>query len=191
MAEMNAPAADLHQSLLIQAASGEPASARALLESTGPLVYGFVFARVGGVPEVAEDLTQATYVEAIRSARTFRGDSTLETWLCAIARRQIAKHYESERRRERLDRKLRLVATEPAVDDEEVETAEVDGDSLIEALGRLPALHRQVLVLKYLDGLSVESIAGQLDKSRVQVQSLLQRARVSLKRELHEGQSDD
>ncbi|MGH2793085.1 MAG: RNA polymerase sigma factor [Actinomycetota bacterium] len=181
---MNAPAPDLRQSLLLEAASGEPTAARALLEATGPLVYGFVFARVGGITEVAEDLTQATYLEAMRSARTFRGDSTLETWLCTIARRQVAKHYESERRRERLERKLRLVASEPVEEDEVDEWSLIDGESVIGALGRLPAIHRQVLVLKYLDGQSVEGIAEQVGRSKVQVQSLLQRARAGLKREL-------
>jgi RNA polymerase sigma factor (sigma-70 family) len=52
------------------------------------------------------------------------------------------------------------------------------------ALGRLPVLHRQVLVLKYLDGRSVEEIAEELGRGRVQVQSLLQRARHGLRRQL-------
>jgi RNA polymerase sigma-70 factor (ECF subfamily) len=187
MADMNAPASDLQQDLLHRAASGESAAARSLLEVTGPVVYGFVFPRVGGAREVAEDVTQATYLEAIRSAANFRGDSALETWLCAIARRQIAKHYESERRRDRLERKLRLVASEPVEDEELDEEAVVDGESLIAALGRLPALHRQVLVMKYMDGLSVESIAADIGRSKIQIQSLLQRARAGLKRELEVG----
>ena len=52
------------------------------------------------------------------------------------------------------------------------------------ALGRLPALQRQVLVLKYLEDMSVMDIAGQVNRSRVQVQSLLQRGRDGLRREL-------
>lgn len=184
---MNAPASDLHQDLLHRAATGESASARLLLEATGPVVYGFVFARVGGDREVAEDITQATYLEAIRSAGTFRGDSALETWLCAIARRQVARHYETERRRDRLERKLRLVASDPVEGEDFDEHTTVDGDTLISALGRLPATHRQVLVLKYLDGLSVERIALDLKRSKVQIQSLLQRARAGLKRELEAG----
>ncbi len=57
-------------------------------------------------------------------------------------------------------------------------------DEVVRALGRLPALQRQVLVLKYLEDMSVIDIAGQLDRSRVQVQSLLQRGRDGLRREL-------
>src|SRR5438093_13764826 len=84
--------------LLVGAAAGKPASVRALLDQFGPAVYGFVYARVGGRAAVAEDLLQETLIEAVRSASTFRGDSSLRTWLCAIARRRLSRHYEAERR---------------------------------------------------------------------------------------------
>ena len=63
-------------------------------------------------------------------------------------------------------------------------------DEIVRALGRLPAVHRQVLVMKYLDGLSVSAIADELGRSPVQVQSLLQRARDGLRRAL-EGDPGD
>lgn len=187
LGEMIEPSLDDEQGLLMRVASGDGDAARRLIDDTGEIVYGFIYARVGGRQDVAEDLTQATYMEALRSAAGFRGESTLETWLCAIARRQVARHYESERRRERLTRKLRLVA-ESSIDDEDVdEELDVpDGDALIQALGSLTPLHRQVLVLKYIDGLSVERIAGELGRTRVQIQSLLQRARTSIRRRLED-----
>jgi RNA polymerase sigma-70 factor (ECF subfamily) len=180
-------AADPAQTLLRHAAAGEPGAARELLDATAPVVYGFVYARVGGDQQVAEDLVQATYFEAMRSAGGYRGDAALETWLCAIARRQVARHFEAERRRVRLERKLQIVAVEE-IGDEVTDAA--DADAMIAALGRLMPLHRQVLVLKYLDGQTVEQIAGELKRPRVQVQSLLQRARAALKRELA-GEADD
>jgi RNA polymerase sigma-70 factor (ECF subfamily) len=179
------------QALLRRAVGGEPEAARTLVDQTGPVVYGFIYARVGGRQEVAEDLAQATYLEAMRSANGYRGDAALETWLCAIARRQVARHFETERRRLRLERKLRLVAVEVDPVEERREEAFATGEMMIAALGRLMPLHRQVLVLKYLDSLSVEEIASELGRSRIQVQSLLQRARAGLKRELDEGPSDD
>ncbi|MHB8330289.1 MAG: RNA polymerase sigma factor, partial [Acidimicrobiales bacterium] len=146
-----------------------------------PVVHGFLYARVGGDEATAEDLLQETLLEAVRSAATFRGDAALSTWMCSIARRRLARHYESERRIEATSTGLRLVVA--AETDQVVEPIE-RRDSVVRALGRMPASHRQVLVLKYLDGLSVEEIAGQLGRSRVQVQSLLQRARDGLRREL-------
>jgi RNA polymerase sigma-70 factor (ECF subfamily) len=168
------------------AAAGDARAVRWLLDEVAPIVHGFVYARVGGDVAVAEDLLQETVIEAVRSASSFRGDAQLSTWMCAIARRRLARHYESERRAELGRSRLRLVA-ETALD-ESLQQAE-QREEVAQALGRLPALHRQVLVLKYLDGLAVEDVAAQVGRSRVQVQSLLQRAREGLRREL--GDRDD
>lgn len=169
--------------LLARAAAGEPTAVRQLLDDAGPVLYGFVFARVGGNAVAAEDLVQETLLEAVRSAATFRGDAALTTWLCAIARRRLARHYEQERRRDVTEAELTLVVGGGGDDDDKVHEIE-DRDEMIRALGKLPALHRHVLVLKYLDDRSVAEIATEIGRSAVQVQSLLQRAREGLRRQL-------
>jgi len=180
-------AAQYGHTLLLRAASGDSGAARELLDQTASIVYGFVFARVGGRQDIAEDLTQATYIDAFRSAAGFRGEAAIETWLCAIARRQVAAYFKSERRRFRLEHKLRLVAVDTATDEDAIEGDRFDDDAMIAGLGRLIPPYRQVLVLKYLDEMSVEAIAGELGRSKVQVQSILQRARAAFKRELEAG----
>jgi len=169
--------------LLADAADGKPNAVARLLDDVAPIVYGFIYARVGGAP-IAEDLLQETLFEGLRSRHTFRGESALSTWLCAIARRRVARHYEAERRDELARSGLQLVPDLPAEDEQE---AIDERDEMVAALGRLPTLHRQVLVLKYLDGCSVADIATTIGKSNVQVQSLLQRARDGLKREMRHG----
>ncbi|HUC15986.1 MAG TPA: sigma-70 family RNA polymerase sigma factor [Acidimicrobiales bacterium] len=168
--------------LLAAAAAGEHEALRWLLDDVAPVVYGFVFARVGGDEATAEDLLQETLLEAVRGAAAFRGESAVSTWLCAIARRRLARYYETERRAEVARGSLRLVDNHVAagLGADLVERQ----DEVVRALGRLPALQRQVLVLKYLEELSVEDIAGQVSRSRVQVQSLLQRGREGLRRQL-------
>jgi RNA polymerase sigma-70 factor (ECF subfamily) len=167
--------------LLTRAAAGNGAAVRALLDGYGPAVYGFLYARVGGHAAVAEDLLQETLIEAVRSASTFRGESSLKTWLCAIARRRLSRHYEAERKAAVLRAGLSVVPDPGAPD----RSADIERrDEITRALGSLPPLHRQVLVLKYLDDRSVDEIAGELGRSRVQVQSLLQRARAGLREAL-------
>ena len=180
---MTQPALAHSQSLLQQAADGDDSAASRLLDETGPTVYGFIFARVGGDPSVAEDLLQATYLQGIRSAGTYRAEAALSTWLCTIARREVAKHFERERKRSLAESSLRLVDADQTTPDA-ADVAFGDSEEVIECLGRLPILHRQVLVLKYMDGLSVAEIAEELGKSPVQIQSLLQRARLGIKNEL-------
>lgn len=168
--------------LLGRVAARQPDAVRRLLDDIAPIVYGYLYARVGGDEATAEDLLQDTLLEAVRSASSFRGDAALSTWLCAIARRRLARHYEAERRDEVARSGLRLVPTGDGALD--VGDALEQRDEVVRALGRMPALHRQVLVRKYLDQLPVEEIAVELGRTRVQVQSLLQRARDGLRREL-------
>ena len=170
--------------LLVAAAAGEPAAVRWLLDEVAPVVYGFVFARVAGDQAVAEDLLQETLLEAVRSAGGFRGESALSTWMCSIARRRLARHYERERRAEVTRRSFHLVGGATTASTESAEADFERQDEVVRALGHLPALQRQVLVFKYLEDMSVQEIAERVNRSRVQVQSLLQRGRDSLRRQL-------
>ena len=174
--------------LLDAAARGEPDAVRGFIDAVGPTVYGFVFARVGGNEAAAEDLLQETLVEALRSAHTFRGDASLRTWVCSIARRRLARHYEKERRQAVAESGLALLG---ALSDGGRRDDLERRDEIVRAMGRLPAVHRQVLVLKYLDDLSVAEIASELGRTPVQVQSLLQRAREGLRRQLDDGGAGD
>jgi RNA polymerase sigma-70 factor (ECF subfamily) len=181
-ANSEARARAMEAELLASAAAGDHDALRWLLDDVAPVVYGYLFARVGGDEPAAEDLLQETLLEAVRGAAAFRGESAVSTWMCAIARRRLARYYETERRAEVARGSLRLVDSRAGagVDADLVERQ----DEVVRALGRLPALQRQVLVLKYLEELSVEDIAGQVSRSRVQVQSLLQRGREGLRRQL-------
>lgn len=167
----------------LQAASrGEPRAVRRLLDEAGPVVYGYVFARVGGDEQAAADVVQDTFLEAMRGAAGFRGESALTTWLCTIASRRLARHYEAERRQQEARRRLEAV---PDLADGGAGTDElIERDRVVRALGRLSPDHRRVLVMKYLDGRAVAEIASEIGRTRVQVQSLLQRARDALRVEL-------
>lgn len=163
--------------LLRAVAAGEPDAVRTLMDAHVPVVYGYVLARVGGNEGVAEDIMQETLIEGVRSAEGFRGDASLSTWLCTIARRRIARHWERERRQ------TEVAAAMPPRTEEPHVVIDIR-DEVLRALGNLAPLHRQVLVLKYLDEYSVEQIAAEVGRPRVQVQSLLQRARDALRRQL-------
>jgi RNA polymerase sigma-70 factor (ECF subfamily) len=179
MKELPADDAQSEAELLAAAAAGDGGAVRWLLDEVAPVVYGFLYARVGGAQHIAEDLLQETLLEAVKGARTFRGEAAATTWVCAIARRRLARFYESERRRETAQRSLRLLGGE-AVDP--ADTLVDRQEEVVRALGRLPVLQRQVLVLKYMEDLSVEDIARELNRGRIQVQSLLQRGREGLRR---------
>ena len=143
-----------------------------------PRVYGYLYARCGHDPDLAEELTQETFVDAIRDRRGFAGRADPVTWLCAIGRHRLADHYRRLDRQER--RHARLVREIDVVERDELARSD-DRDRIERALRGLPALQRAVLILTALDGLSVRQTAGLVGKSERATESLLARARAGFR----------
>ena len=153
-----------------------------------PRIYGYLYDRCGGDEAVAEELTQQTFVAAVRERSRFDGRADVLTWLTAIARHKLADHYRRLDRDER--RHIRLVAREIAVDPQSTAwNASDQREAMLGALAGLPALQRAALVLHYADGLPVRAVAHQLGKSESAIESLMTRAREALRQRFGE-QSD-
>lgn len=108
----------------------------------------------------AEDLVQETFASAWTGLAEFSGASAVGTWLYRIGYR---KFLDAERRR---SRRLDEASDEGVVRPDErspdpVQTAIADEDAvqLYEALARLPADERDVVVLHHLQGLSFDEIS--------------------------------
>jgi len=154
---------------------------RSFYERTLPRIFGYLLHRCGGDRSVAEELTQQTFIEAVRRRESFDGRADPLTWLTAIARHKLADHYRRLDSEER--RRLRLVVKEIAEDNEGRAWQRTDErEAIVSALGTLPALQRAVLVLHYADGLSVREISGELGKSESSIESLMTRARDAFRR---------
>lgn len=65
----------------------------------GKTVYGFLLTRTGD-PDTAEELTQETFCRALRQVSGFKGESSVSTWLCGIAK-NVWLEYVKKRRRQR------------------------------------------------------------------------------------------
>ena len=152
---------------------------RSWYEEALPYVYGFLLDRCGR-RSLAEELTQETLVEAVRSHASFDGRSDVLTWLCAIARHKLADHFRRLDREER--RRTRLLARRSAVEVAESSEETDAREAVWRTLRALPAMQCAALSLHYLDGLSMREIAEILDRSESAVESLLSRGRESFKR---------
>jgi len=144
-----------------------------------PRVYRYLLARCGHDVELAEELTQQTFVEALRRRSSFDGRSDVVTWLCAIGRNKLVDHYRRAGREHQ--RHLRLVGewTEGRADF----WPQHDLQSEVQAgLAELPGEQRIVLVLRYLDRLSVREIATTIGRSEKATESLLSRAREAFRK---------
>ncbi len=170
---------------------GDRAAMAELYDRYFDRVYSLVFNQVDRNREVAEDIVQDTFLAALKSAKGFKGRSSAYTWLCSIAYHKVADHY----RRQSRERK-RMVS---GVDVDTVDASENPGtqpqpDSMIEsaetrqvvneALAKLPWDYRQVLILKYVEEMSVQEISQIMDRSPKSIEGLLTRSRKALQTQL-------
>ncbi len=148
-------------------------------EETVPRVYGYLFARCGGDATVAEELTQQTFVDGLRSATRFAGQADPATWLIAIARRKLVDHFRRGYRERRRD--LRLVER-GGPDHVAAWRASSALADVREAIDSLPGDQRIALVLHVVDGLPVRDVALAIGRSEDATESLIRRARAAFRR---------
>ena len=140
-------------------------------------VYRFVHRRCRD-HGLAEDVTQETFMTAIRS---FDDPNEISIgWLLRVARNRL---FDVLRRQTRYAEKLRLVGAGGA----EGHDAELAERLRIEAaLNELSVDHRLVLTLHYIDGYTVPALADHLDRTVKSVEGLVTRARRDLRARLDE-----
>jgi len=161
---------------------GDPVAFRAFYAESLPVVFSFLYHRVGGRRAVAEDLTQETFMAVVRDIKARTQVDAAIPWVMGIARHKLLDHYRHE---EREERRLAL-AFSAQPDDIAPDPEHASYADTLEALGRIPAAQRAALALRYLDGLSVVEVAHALDRSIHATESLLARGRVSFRDQLEE-----
>ncbi|GBD22413.1 ECF RNA polymerase sigma factor SigL [bacterium HR29] len=139
-----------------------------LFEREAPAIYRYVIARVGS-PEEAEDLVSRTFEEAWKHAEAFE-DRGLppRAWLFGIARHLTSSH---RRRLFRQPPVLRLDVVEQAARERDPELLD-----LARAIARLPRADAEVVVLRFVHGLSAHETAAALGTTVDAVKSRQARA---------------
>lgn len=171
---------------------GLPSAFRQLVEDHQRKVINICF-RFVNQREQAEDLAQETFVEVHRSVSSFRGESSLSTWIHRIAVSKSVDHVRRKGRTKRgglLKRFLRLddeadQVPSPSSDRPDSQLEEKERHRVLQqALDNLPKNQRVAFVLSKYDGMSYQEIADLLKLSLSAVESLIHRAKGSLQKSL-------
>ena len=143
-------------------------------------IYSLIYNQVDKDGETAQEILQETFFAAVRSAGKFRGKSKVYTWLCSIANRKVADYYRHKKRETK--HKVQY-----SIDTDEIKDALADVVTILESeesskdirktLFSLPLHYRQVLLLKYVEGLPVSELSEVMERSPKSVEGLLTRAR--------------
>ncbi len=142
-----------------------------------PVVYGYLLRLCGGDADEAWDLTQDSWMVVLDRLAQGQASKATIGYLLSVAR---SRYLDSWRRRQRLQRKLRLVWAASR----EPDSAELSAAVVIEHLSVCSPQHRVVLMLAYVDDIPVADIAPMLGSSVSATYSLLARARDELRSHL-------
>lgn len=166
--------------LISDAASGAAAASEAQLWTNhSARIYRYLY-RLTGSAGTAEDLTQETFLQAIRDLRRLPGRPDNESaWLYRIATNRATDHF---RRRQRfawlpfLGDRIGGAAPDPA-------EAVAENDLVFRALARLPRETAAMLLLRDGEGFTMLEIAAMLGGNYEAVRKRLARARETFRAE--------
>ena len=173
--------------LLRRARQGHESAYCEMVDRYGDYLYRLAITLVGNEADAA-DVLQETFSGAFQHVRKFEGRASVKTWLSRILFRQAARCHRSRGRH-------MTVSLENVI---ESPTAAHRGGSIrrlpqpdpatridiLAAIETLPPIHREVIVLRELQGMKYREIADMLDVPRGTVESRLFRAREMLKKQL-------
>lgn len=148
-------------------------------------IYRFVFLRVNST-ETAQDLTSETFVRAWDRFKAGSSRPKVENWaafLYQIARNLVIDFYREKGEIQTISASY-VADPNPALNLEERAFFNSDMEQVKKSLSQLGEEHQEVIIWRYLDGLSNKEIAEILDKPEVTVRVIIHRALEALRKTL-------
>ena len=178
---------DLDGDLVTRAMKGDGAAWARLYQRHFDRLYRDLLYLVES-PATAEELVQETFAAALVALPRFDRQSSVVTWLRGIGHNLVRRHWRTHVRRgrayEKVERTATAVADDPRDDPEAHQLQDQRAEALSRALDTLPASLREVFVLRDVQGLGVDEVAGRLAISEGNVRVRANRAREKIRAEL-------
>lgn len=162
-----------------KAETGDPQELQALVVEHGDAVYRLALSVVRD-SALAEDVAQDTLLKAWLALPSFRGDSSLRSWIMRIAHNTAISTLRTRRMLVMDPQDLPETVTIPERSVERRVESDVIMDEFVLALDELDDLSRSIVVLRELEGMAYDEIARVLDVPLPTVKTRLLRARRKL-----------
>jgi len=173
--------------------ANEDAAYDELVRTYNSSIYHVAYRMLGDSAEAC-DVVQDIFLKVFRNIRTFRGDSSLRTWIFRIGISEILNRLRWWKRRNRMstvsmddDRNGNgkgICIPDSAPSPYQSLASKEEELAIQQALGHLSRDHRSIVVLRDIEGFSYIEIAEILDVSVGTVKSRLARARSDMKKSL-------
>lgn len=145
--------------LITRVVAGDATAERELYETYVDRIYRLAF-RLAGDDELARDFTQATFIRAFEKIGSFRGDSSLSTWLhsigVSVALNGLRKTKRQRNREAPMEEGLSIGASHSEADPDLRER-------MARAIDALAEKYRTVFVMHDVEGYTHEEISGALN----------------------------
>ena len=176
------------EKLLEKAIAGDSSAFGLLYDTYQPALYRFVYLKVGHREE-AEDLTHQTFLSAWEHISSFKKQGLpVSSWLYRIARNKVIDHYRTTHTTFSFE-DVELELASPEKDLTDVFDTTQDLEKLRNALRSLHPDQQDVVILRFVEGLSHIETARALHKNAGTIRVLQYRALQNLKQQLRS--SDD
>jgi len=175
---------DDEKRLIGRAKRGDRAAVSDLYRRHVDAIYRYVHLRVGD-PIVAEDLTAEVFLKALEGLGEYRYTGVpFVAWLYRIARARTVDHWRRTGRRQEVELPDEIAAT--GVNPEVIASARIERADLAATLRRLTGDQQQVIVLRFVEEMSLAQVATVVGKTVGAVKALQHRALASLARLMNE-----
>jgi RNA polymerase sigma-70 factor (ECF subfamily) len=170
--------------LIQDAGNGDNEAFGILYERYVRKIYNYIYYRTGNVNE-AEDLTAKVFHRAFRHIETYNQRGVpFSAWLYRIAHNLVANWYRDRSRKKEVALDEQLPSSYQFDFPESALEKSQEAEKLIKALRRLPPERQQLVILKFVEGLSNMEIGLIMRKSEGAIKSLYHRTLESLRKEV-------
>ncbi|KYD03524.1 RNA polymerase sigma factor [Heyndrickxia sporothermodurans] len=151
-------------------------------------IYSYIFLYIKN-KEITEDLTHDTFYKAFKNINSFKGNSTIYTWLIKIARNIVFDHF----RRKKVLRFFSIEKHDSRKDEITPQEILIKGEEvklLYEAINKLKLEYREIIILRKIKELSIKEISIILGWSETKIKNTTSRALAALRKNFPKGEED-
>ncbi len=163
----------LEREMVERAQSGDPDAFAVLYEQMAERIYRYIFFRVND-ESLAEDLAAEVFLRVWEHLPSYRPqNASVLAWVYTIAHNAVIDHYRTQRPTQPLDEALAIAAPEPTPHEQSEFLFETR--AVRDAMQCLTAEQREVLLLRFIDGMETDEIASRMRKTAGAVRALQMR----------------
>jgi RNA polymerase sigma-70 factor (ECF subfamily) len=169
----------LKPNLIHKAQKADPDVVVELYERYQLRIFRYLYYQIGDL-QTAEDLTSEVFIRMINALHDYNQEKfSFQAWLFRIARNLSIDHF----RRTNIRMDVRLDENQIATHDDPLDLVEqgLTSEQLGRALGRLSANQRDVVIMRFVNGMSIREVAEVMNKSQDSIKGLQRRGLLVLR----------